>query len=135
MININKKFENCPYKKINDQTAVVDASPHRLVSVLYSGLLEQLSITKGCIDRIDIEGRSRAINKSVFILGGLYECIDEEIGNGYLAGNLKDLYNYMIQRLSAANITSDEKIIDEVINLLLPIQKAWLVISIGPQKK
>tara|TARA_B100002019_G_C21200804_1_gene563908 strand:+ start:492 stop:896 length:405 start_codon:yes stop_codon:yes gene_type:complete len=131
---MNKQFDKCPYRKINTQTAVIDASPHQLISLLYSGLLEQLSITKGCIERSDTEGRCFSINRSIRILGGLSEFIDLNVASGSLARNLMNLYNYMIRRLSKANILSDEKIIDEVINLIIPIQASWISVSSKTQK-
>ena len=131
---MNKQFVKCPYKKINTQTAVIDASQHQLVSLLYSGLLEQLSITKGCIDRCDTEGRCSAINRSIRILGGLCEFIDLDVADSSLATNLMNLYSYMIRRLSEANILTDGKIIDEVINLIIPIQASWISMSSNTQK-
>lgn len=130
---MNRQLNDCPYKKINNEIAVFDASPHQLVSLLYSGLLQQLSIAKGCIVRFDIEAKCIAINKSIRILGGLCEYVNEDIETSSIGKNLIELYCYMIRRLSEANSTDDEKIIDEVINLILPIKESWL--NINPRPK
>ena len=45
--------------------------------------------------------------------------------NADISGNLFALYDYMIQRLTDANIQNSLSILDEVINLMLPIKNAW----------
>ena len=62
-------------------------------------------------------------------MGGLCEFIDLDVADSSLATNLMNLYNYMIRRLSEANILIDGKIIDEVINLIIPIQASWISAS------
>jgi flagellar protein FliS len=44
---------------------------------------------------------------------------------GEFSNNLFALYDYMIQRLTDANVQNSLKIMDEVINLMLPIKTAW----------
>ena len=42
-----------------------------------------------------------------------------------VANNLFALYDYMVQRLTDANIQNSLSILDEVIALMLPIKNAW----------
>ena len=44
---------------------------------------------------------------------------------GEVSTNLFNLYDYMVQRLVDASVQNSLKIMDEVINLLLPIKTAW----------
>ena len=83
---------------------------------------------------MDTEGRCSAINRSIQILGGLCEFIDLDVADGSLAKNLMNLYNYTIRRLSEANISTDGKIVDEVINLIIPIQASWVSMSSNTQR-
>ena len=54
---MNKKAAEQQYKKINAQTGITDADPHRLIQMLYAGALDQIAIAKGCMQRNDLEGK------------------------------------------------------------------------------
>ena len=112
------------YNKVNQQTAIVDADPHRLIQLLFHGLLENLAKAKGLIERKDIEGKNRHIIRASEILNGLSTCLDSK-HNPELAGNLEALYDYCVRRLLMANLKNDTTIIDEVMELVLPVKAAW----------
>ncbi len=44
---------------------------------------------------------------------------------GEIAGNLKDLYDYMERRLLHANLNNDIAALEEVIGLLRQVKSAW----------
>ncbi len=79
---------------------------------------------KGCITHRDIEGRNEALDTALGIIGALQGCLDHERG-GSLAANLDSLYEYMQRRLFRANVDSDMKAIDEVIDLVRTLKDAW----------
>jgi flagellar protein FliS len=112
------------YKKGNLKQEISQADPHKLTLMLMQGAMDKLAYTKGCIERKDYAGKSEHISRATAILMNLRDTIALET-EGEIAGNLYSLYDYMIQRLIDANVQNNLKIVDEVINLLLPIKTAW----------
>ena len=75
--------------------------------------LTMKSLWKKCLTRSERCVASR-------MLLALHLELKSEVGQ-----NLYSLYDYIIQRLTDANIQNSLKIMDEVITLMLPIKNAW----------
>ena len=116
------------YQKLDVQSLVGTASPHRLISMLFDGACSRLSHARGCALRSDHEGRSRSIGETVSIVSGLQGSLDKDHG-GDLAENLGELYDYMVRRLYSANRDNDAAGIDEVLDLVRTLQDAWAAID------
>ncbi len=115
------------YKKGSLKQDVATADPHRLTLMLMQGALDRMAYAKGCMERKDLAGKSEHLSRVSAILINLRDTLDLDIG-GEVADNLYSLYDYMVQRLVDANVQNSLQIMDEVINLLLPIKTAWLSI-------
>ena len=114
------------YRSIAAETGVTDASPHRLVVMLFDGFLESLAEARGAMQARDIERKGRAIGRAVRIIEeGLRAGLNLEAG-GALAGDLNQLYAYVAMRLTAANLRNDETLLDECQRLIQPLREAWL---------
>jgi flagellar protein FliS len=120
------------YKKGNIKQDIASADPHKITLMLMQGALDRMAYGKGCIERRDFEGKAEHLSRINSILMNLRDTLDREVG-GEFSENLYALYDYMIQRVTDANIQNDLNIMDEVINLLLPIKTAWA--SIPEQAK
>ena len=59
---------------------------------------------------------------------GLKAALNDAAG-GELATNLRGVYNYSISRLTRANIHNDAPMIQEVIDLIVPVYGAWKSIA------
>lgn len=112
------------YQRINTQTSITDADPHRLIQLLYNGALERLNMAKARMQMKDYEGKGRLISKTIEIIGGLREFLDFEKG-GELAQRLAALYEYMERTLVEASMKNDVNKVDEVANLLRSIKEGW----------
>lgn len=112
------------YKKGNLKQDVASADPHKITLMLMQGALDRMAYGKGCIERKDFEGKAEHLSRVSAILINLRDTLDREVG-GEVSENLYSLYEYIIGRITDANIQNDLKIMDEVINLLLPIKNAW----------
>ncbi|MFA3790633.1 flagellar export chaperone FliS [Aliiglaciecola sp. SL4] len=112
------------YKKGNLKQDVASADPHKITLMLMQGALDRMAYGKGCIERKDFEGKSDHLSRVSAILMNLRDTLDLDIGSE-VSQNLFNLYDYMIQRVTDANIQNDLNIMDEVINLMLPIKNAW----------
>lgn len=113
------------YRKIAAETGVADASPHRLVAMLYDGFLESVADARGAMRARDIERKGRAIGRAVRIVEeGLRAGLNLKAG-GQLAADLNQLYGYVTLRLTQANLRNDEAALDECQRLLQPLREAW----------
>lgn len=116
------------YQSVNAQAQTSEASPHRLVQMLMQGGLDRIAQAKGALERKDIATKGLCIGKAVAIIGGLREGLNQEEVATNLA-KVDSLYDYMMRRLTEANISNDEKILDEVGGLLSNVKEGWDAIA------
>ena len=117
------------YARVERETGVTAASPHRLITMLYDGALLSLSSARMAMENRDIAAKGQAISKTIDIISnGLRVSVDEKAG-GEIAGNLISLYDYMIRRLLHANLRNDMAALDEVIGHLEGLRESWKAIE------
>jgi flagellar protein FliS len=119
------------YRAVRSHGLLADASPTRLVQVMFEHILSHLAIVQGCMQRIqdnrpvsDVVAKGAAIGKAVGLINHLNACLDMERG-GQIAENLRALYVYMMGRLTLANATNDTAIVAEVCSLVGKIKSSW----------
>ncbi|BAZ93861.1 B-type flagellar protein FliS [Thiohalobacter sp. COW1] len=112
------------YRQVNTQARVESASPHRLIQMLMQGALDRIATARGAMERGEIAAKGEQISWAISIVGGLRSSLDLETG-GELAGNLRDLYDYMERQLLQANIRNEVALLDEVSGLIREIKSAW----------
>ena len=112
------------YQRVNTQTSITDAEPHKLIQLLYNGALERINMAKARMQAKDIEAKGKLISKAIEIIGGLRSFLDFEKG-GDLALRLESLYDYMERTLFEANRHNDPQKLEEVASLLRSIKDGW----------
>jgi len=116
------------YSKVGLETDVLEASPHRLVSMLFDGLIESMNQAIVAIQQRDIAVKGRSLLRAVRIVDeGLKSALNPD--SGELAQDLRDLYTYVTMRLTQANLHNDIAAIEECKKLLQPIREAWTLIG------
>jgi flagellar protein FliS len=117
------------YRQIGVTSAVDSANPHRLVGMLYDGLLESIAQARGAVRAGNVELKCRSVSRAVRIVEeGLKGGLDLRAG-GEIANNLNMLYGYVSQRLTLANLRSDEAMLQECADLIQPLRDAWAQIG------
>ena len=116
------------YRESGIQSIVADASPHRLIAMLYDGALERLAIAESGMTRANIEDKLRGIDSTMAILGHLRDVLDYKAG-GAIAQRLASLYDYMMRRLLRAKIDNDVAGVREVAALVRTIKAGWDAIA------
>jgi len=117
------------YHKVQTDTGVEAASPHRLVEMLFEGFFDSCSQARGHIRAGNVEQKCRSLARAARIVDeGLKAPLDLQAG-GELAKDLRDLYAYVTVRLTHANLQNDEAAVDECQRLLRPIHSAWSAIG------
>ncbi|MDQ6679396.1 MAG: flagellar export chaperone FliS [Pseudomonadota bacterium] len=110
---------------MNASTAIEGATPHKLVSLLYHTVASEIAAARGAIARADIGEKGRAIGHAVRIIEeGLIAPLDMTAG-GAIAINLRDLYQYLVQRMTMANLKTDDAALAECARLIDVLREGW----------
>lgn len=113
------------YRQVGVQSSVDGASPHQLIQMLFDGLVQSLNAARGSMQRGDVEEKGRQLGKAVRIIEeGLKGALNPAQG-GELAANLRALYDYCVGRLTMANLRNDVTLVEEVVNLIVPVAQGW----------
>lgn len=116
------------YAQVGVETSVQTATPHQLIALLFEGARSALSLARIAMDENNVEARGSAVSKAINIIAnGLQASLD--MGQGDLSEKLNALYDYMVRRLTHANIRNDRQALEEVDGLLKEIQEAWVGIA------
>jgi flagellar secretion chaperone FliS len=116
---------NNAYRQVGVETSVEDASPHKLISLLFDGYMEAITQARGFMRAGQIEQKGKAIGRAARIVEeGLKASLNVAEG-GALAQDLSALYAYLAQRLTLANLRNDEAMLDECVSLMEPLRQAW----------
>jgi flagellar protein FliS len=119
------------YATVGLETGVAAASPHKLVVMLYDGVIVSLLSAINNIKALNVAAKGAALSKAITIIdNGLRASLDQKAG-GEIAANLDALYDYMSRRLLHANIKNDIGAIEEVHRLMADLRSAW--VEIGEQ--
>ena len=109
-----------------------DTTPHGLVLLLFDGVRVALNEARTQMQMHQIVAKGAAISKAVEIIDcGLKPSLDLERG-GKIAEQLYSLYEFMVERLTLANLRNEPAHLDVVGQLLAEIEGAWR--QIGPRK-
>ena len=120
------------YRRVAAETSIQGADPHQLVSLLFEALLRHIQTAQGALDRQDIGAKGEAIGKAVRIIEeGLKAGLNLKEG-GEVAANLRQLYDYLVLRLTQANLRNDRQALAEALTLIEPVAQSWQQIK-GPQ--
>jgi len=107
--------------QVND---ISTSSQGQLILMLYDGALQAVNQSIQCMGRKDIAGQSRHILKTHDIINELSSALDMKQG-GEVAKTLEQLYQFVLNQLIQANITSDTMYLESVIKVLSPLRDAW----------
>ena len=111
------------YGQVKHDAQAEFATAHEKTLMLFDGAIDFIGVGLQAIARSDYELKGRMISKSIAVINGLKDCLD--LTQGELPSNLHDLYEYMVERLFKANLTSDIEAIGEVQSLLKTIRESW----------
>lgn len=103
---------------------VQTASPAQIMIMLYDGAIRFSLQGKKKIEEKDFEGKGVFISKTQAIIDELMNSLDFNIAPE-LCTNLQQLYIYINERLTHANIKMDVDAMDEVIELLNTLRDGW----------
>lgn len=118
----SKMYGNLAHN-IYAQNNVGIESPHKLIEMLYEGVLRFNAQAKKAIKDENIEKKIYWTNRSIAIITELISILD--VSQGDVALYLDGLYNQEIMLLTEASAHSDILKLDEVSNVFKGLLEAW----------
>jgi len=112
------------YKTVGLYGEIENASPHKLISMLFDGALKRIATSKKELAVKHFSEKGMLLGQAITIVASLKACLNMEQG-GEISANLEALYDYIERRLLTASLENDPLILDEVMGLLLEVKGAW----------
>jgi flagellar protein FliS len=109
-------------------STVSTQSKGRLIVMLYDGAIRFMKLAIIEMEKNNYEAKGRYINRALDIISELNVVLDIDAG-GEIAGNLRQLYNFMNNRLTEANIKCDPELVRDVIKLMEELNRGWKAIT------
>ena len=100
------------------------ATPELLVVKLFQGAIRHARHARQLGGDAPLGERSGSITKAVAIVGELRSSLDHERG-GEIADNMARLYEFVIERLTEANLQRQTEPIDHALKVLDTLEEAW----------
>jgi len=105
-----------------------DASPVKLVIILYEQLIKDLRRASEAMARNDVEGRSREIDHALIVLARLQGTLDEVKGAD-VSRNLNRFYTLLRASLMAASVRHSPEMLNKQIKNLVQLREAWVEVE------
>lgn len=117
------------YGRVNVESHVLSASPHKLIELLFENCLRQIKAARVHLEQKQVSAKGEAIGKALDIVNmGLLAAVDKDKG-GEVAERLESLYLYVSEQLVQANLHNDGSKLDTAENILSQLADAWKEIA------
>src|SRR5205823_1309900 len=98
--------------------------PIELIRLLYQSATRAVENARRHLAAGDIAARARSISHASAVVIELATSLDHERG-GAISANLIRLYDYILRRLTEANLQQSDPPLAEVLRLLATLSEAW----------
>lgn len=109
------------YKKMSVQSA----NKEKILLLLYEGAIRFIKQAKIACEAKKVQEKGEYIGRAYDIVMELNTTLDFKTG-GEVAVNLEQLYIYVLEQLTRANITSDTKYLDNALKILNTLYDGWV---------
>ncbi|MCB0347514.1 MAG: flagellar export chaperone FliS [Bdellovibrionales bacterium] len=106
-------------------TSVTSASREKLLLMLYEGAIKFTKQAKVAMEEKKIAEKGMCIGKAFDIIMELNNTLDHKVG-GDLATQLEQLYMFITDQYTQANITNDPKHLDNALSVLNTLYDGWV---------
>lgn len=112
------------YRQQQAQHEVQQASPVQLVVMLYDRAISLSRQSLLHMEKGQVKEKGMALNQVIEILSELQRALNLEEG-GTIAQRLDDLYTFLLQQVTVANLRNDPQPISTVLNVLEELREGW----------
>lgn len=106
------------------ETAVGGSDGVRVVSLMFDGAVNFIRVARRRMESGDVAGKGTFLGKATSVVGELSASLNMQEG-GEIARNLRRLYDFVLDRLLAANLRNDGKALAEAESVLCVLRDAW----------
>lgn len=111
------------YQKYKD-TSVQSASREKILLLLYEGAIKYVKKALIAIEQKDISERGLNIGRAYDIILELNNTLDHKVG-GEISKSLEQLYNFLTDKLTEANIKGEAAPLEAVLKILNTLYSGW----------
>jgi flagellar protein FliS len=115
MKNAYQKYKN---------NSIQTASREKILLMMYEGAIKFVKKAIVACEKKDISERGLNIGRAYDIILELNNTLDHDIG-GEISRNLEQLYNFITDQLTKANVTGDSATLHSVIKILETLNDGW----------
>ena len=116
------------YRKNGLETDLSVADGHRVIQLLYQGLIDAIVRAKASIENNDINQKAKQIDKALRIVAGLDTSImydPKDANQAAVAKNFKNLYAIFTDRLMLASSKLSTEPLDEILVCARHVKADW----------
>ena len=112
------------FSKEYRRNEIATSSQGKLIVMMYEGAIKFVNLAIEGVNSKDPSKKGKYINKAHDIVNELSLALDIKKG-GEVAQRLEALYQFMLNQLTLANIKSDQKALESILKILVPLLEAW----------
>lgn len=105
-------------------TSVQSASREKLLLMMYEGAIKFVKLAITAVEKKDIAGRGENIGRAYDIILELNNTLDHNVG-GELAKQLEQLYMFITDQFTKANISGEAKPLQDALKILETLYEGW----------
>lgn len=121
------------YKTNSIESSIAYADPHKLIDMLLTAAIDNLSKSIGFIQRNEVSEKGVHLTKAFDIVSALKQSLSKDEND--LRDKLEDLYDFCIDSIMRANLNSDVELISSITSVLNSIRDGWRGIPISERGK
>lgn len=106
------------------QTSIQSASREKLLLMMYEGAIKFIKLAIQSVEQKKIAEKGTNIGRAYDIVLELNNTLDHNVG-GDLARNLEQLYMFVTDQLTQANITGDAKYLRNALKIMETLYEGW----------
>jgi flagellar protein FliS len=106
------------------ESRILSADPIELIRMLYEAATRAVRDARRHLAAGDIAARARSITQASAVVIELATSLDHERG-GKISADLARLYDYMLRRLTEANLQQSDRLLAEILGLLATLSEGW----------
>src|SRR5258705_29768 len=112
------------YQKYKN-TSIQSASKEKILLLLYEGSIRFIKQAIVAVEKKDIAGRGMNVGRAFDIVAELNNTLNFEAG-GDLAKSLEQLYMFVTDQLTKANINNDKKALENALRIMETLYSGWV---------
>lgn len=117
------------YQSVGGRDQATTADPYQLIQMLMNGALQKLAISKGAMERKDLETKSENLTKALSIVSALQEGLDMTV-DSEVVNNMFDLYDYMKRQIIEAMGENKLEAVDNCLLVMRNLKEGWDAIPV-----